>query len=178
LGRTEVLAKQFTSDSPEGAYLQYRSLEAIAGVYLAEGAAAEARAAYLQSGATLERYVLSFRTASPERRADGDESTVAGMFGNLSFTYLRAGSFAKSMEAAERGLGLEPQAGWIEANLAHGFLLTGKEDEARLRYMKVRKNELGGRSLVEVTAEDFTILKNLGFEHPQMDAILKQMAQP
>ena len=44
--------------------------------------------------------------------------------------------------------------------------------------MNIRKGKLGTRPLVEATAEDFGILKKLGFGLPEMDSILNQMAKP
>jgi hypothetical protein len=101
---------------------------------------------------------------------------VAGLYGNLSWMQLLAGNFSQSIEAAQHGLDLDPSLLWIEANLAHGLLLTGKQQEAVEHYMNARKGKLNDRSLLDATREDFGTLKSLGYGSPAMDRILQQMS--
>jgi hypothetical protein len=177
LARGGELALKLSVNTPEGAYARYQSFNAIANALVTQGMPAAAHAAYLQASSSLEGYILRFRTASPSRSATADNGTVADKYGSLSFMDLLGGDFSKALEAAQRGLAIEPDAAWIEANLAHALLLSGNQPEAIEHYMKVRKGTVGQRSMVDATAEDFGILKSLGFGHPAMDAILKQMKQ-
>jgi hypothetical protein len=174
--RAQGLAQKIAKETPDGAYVRYQSFSELAPMFLRNGSPADARSAYLQAISSLERY-MAFLTASPPRRADADTSGISGNYGNLSFEYLLTGSFPKALEAARRGLEIEPTAEWIEVNLAHALLLSGRQQEAIEHYMKARKGTFGPRSILDATREDFDILKGLGFGHPAMDAILKQMAE-
>ena len=73
------------------------------------------------------------------------------------------------------GLQLKPDAAYIEANLAHGLLLTGHRQEAIEHYMKVRKGTLHGPPMLGAIREDFGVLKSLSFVDPQMDSILNHL---
>lgn len=178
LARADVSAQNLRSNTADGVYGRYQVFNAIADAYRAQGSPADARARYLEAATAMDAYLRTFATAAPPRKAAADNRTLASSYGSLSFMYLLAGSFPRSIEAAQQGLEIEPDAGWIEANLAHGLLLTGREQEAVEHYTKVRKGMLNPKqSLLAATAEDFDILKRLGFTHEMMDPILKQMAQ-
>jgi len=173
--RARELVQAFTNATPDGAYRQREAFQSIADSLRKMDDPADARATYLQASLSHERY-LAFRTASPPRQAEADKETLASSYGNLSWTYLLAGEFSKSIDAAQRGLQRDPDAAWMEANMAHGLLLSGKPDEAIKHYMKVRKAKAFERPMVEATKEDFDILKSLGLGNPAMDEILKKMA--
>ena len=157
-------------------YAYRRGLESIGDSARQAGDAAGARGAYLQAAQALERY-LAFRTAAPPRKAVTDDDSIASVYGNLSFMELLAGEFKKCIDAAHHGLALEPDLAWIEQNLAHALLLSGKQDEAIKLYMKIRKARAFNRSMVDATKDDFEVLRALGFTNPAMETILKQMAE-
>jgi len=176
LMRAQELGEKISKDTPNGAYGRYHSFGLLSNSFLKSGSAIEARAAYLQASLSLERYV-ALRTASPPQRAEEDTRDLSDIYGSLSFMQVLAGNFPKAVEAAQRGLEIKPDAAWIEANLAHALLLSGKQQEAIEYYMKARKGTLNQRSILDATRDDFETLKSLGFGHPAMEAILKQMAK-
>jgi tetratricopeptide (TPR) repeat protein len=170
-------ARTLGQDSPDAAFRKYELLDAIAAAHLANNPS-EARAAYVESARMLDTYLTTFRLATPSRTAPGDNSTIVSWLGNLSFKYMLGGDSQRAITAAEKALASDPTQAWIEANLAHGLLLSGKEDEAIVRYMKVRNGKLGSRSIVDATSEDFQIFRKLGLDHALMDSILAKMAAP
>jgi Domain of unknown function (DUF2610) len=173
--RGQELTQQLPSDSPDSDYRAYVFYNSVADAFLRVSAPADARANYLQAASSLERY-LRFATASPPQRANSDQSKPADLYGSLAWIELLAGNFSKCIDAAQQGLKLDPGALWIEANLAHGLLLTGKQQEAIVHYMNARKGRVNDRPITETTRDDFEVLKSLGFGNPAMDDILRRMA--
>lgn len=182
LARAEELAGKLTSTTPDGVYNRYRLWNQIAGLLLANGTASDTRAAYLQASTALQSYVV-FLTATPPIKANADNSDPFESYGSLSWTYILSGRFNESMQAAQAGLALNPKAAYIEANLAHGLMLTGNTEAARQHYMNVRNQKLGDSniSLLDATKDDFETMKRLGIASPDlyqtMDSILQQMSQ-
>jgi hypothetical protein len=182
LARAQELAGKLNNTTPDGVYSRYRLWNQIGELLVTNGSAADARAAFLQASTALASYV-AFLTATPPIKANADNNAPYESYGSLSWTYILCGKFDESMQAAQAGLKLNPQAAYIEANLAHGLLLTGKTEEAKRHYMNVRNKKLGDSniSLVDATKEDFETMKRLGIAHPElyptMDSILQQMNQ-
>jgi hypothetical protein len=173
------LLKQVRDDTPEGAFGRFDYFDQLGNAFLTNGNPSEARETYLDAATSGERYI-AMRLETPARVAKLDplpREDLYRFYGSVSYLYVEAGRFDKGMAAAESGLKLQPDAAWIEANLAHALLLTGKRDEAIKHYMNARKGTLGGRTVTEATKDDFDHLQKLGFSDPQMPAILSQMAQ-
>lgn len=169
----EIL-KNVKEDTPDGAYGKNVLLQALGDAFLKDGSPSEAHDAYLRESVSLERYV-AFRLETPARVSKFDGGDMSEIYGALSWANIEAGRFEKAIEAAQAGLKLKPDADWIEANLAHGMLLTGKRDEAIQHYMHARKGNVNGQTIVEATKDDFDHLRKLGFSDPQMASILVQM---
>jgi Flp pilus assembly protein TadD len=176
LSQERKLAPMIAAGTPDGELVRYKAFETLGDSLRVSGVPAEARESYAESAAALARYIV-FLTASPARKADADDDELYEHYGSLSWILDEAGEFARAIEAAQSGLKLKPDAAYIEANLAHALLLSGKQQEAVSHYMKIRKSKVGSRGLLEATTEDFEILKQLGFADPEMDSILERMAQ-
>ncbi len=182
LARAQEIAGKLTNNTPDGIYSRYRLWNQIGELLVTNGTAADARAAFLQASTAMASYI-AFATATPPIKANADKSDLFEAYGSLSWTYILCGKFDQSMQAAQAGLTLNPAAAYIEANLAHGLLLTGKTEEAKQHYMNVRNKNLGDsdRSLVDATKEDFETMKRLGIANPElyptMDSVLQQMKQ-
>jgi hypothetical protein len=178
LARAEALVQSLPGNTPDGTYALWQSFEGIGDLLRENGTPAGARAAYAQASESLERYMDFVTAASPKYAADDDSRSLSVFYGSLSWNQLTAGNFAQAVETARRGLEIEPGAAWIEANLAHGLLLTGKQAEAIDHYLKVRKgHDSDGRPMIDAVKEDFEIFRSLGFGNAAMDDILKRMSQ-
>ena len=175
--RLAELSAKLSLDSPDTALMRALRLEFVAGMIRKRGDYDKARTIYRDAAKSYERYA-QFRTASPPQKATWDQMPLYQVYGTLSWLEVLAGDFSKGAEAANNGLKLQPDAAYIEANLAHTLLLSGKEKDAIEHYMKVRKSKVDDRPMIEATAEDFSVLKQLGFSHPAMDSILKRMLEP
>jgi hypothetical protein len=188
LAQARDYAKKVTEDTPDSAYGRYLEFNRLGAAFLKIDRRAEAHESYVEASASLERYI-GFRLKSPPEVAKADSSELYELYGNLSWASIEAGEFDKGIAAAEEGLKRAKEAGlkdnrgveWIEANLAHGLLLTGKRDKAIEHYMNARNANLGDQSLVDTTKEDFDHLQKLGLSDPEMTAemasILTQMQQ-
>jgi len=174
--RGVAIAQKIGIATPDNAFARYVLFNSMGDSLTNVGNPNEARNAFLEASLSLKAYV-DFRTATPPRLAAADNRTIASLYGSLSFVQLLAGNFEESAKTAQRGLDAEPGAAWIEANLAHALLLSGNQSAAIEHYMKARKGTVNNRPILDATAEDFGILKKLGFDNPAMDTILKQMAQ-
>jgi tetratricopeptide (TPR) repeat protein len=174
LARAEALAQSLSQDTPDGNYARYLSFDKLGELLGKNGTPAAARASYVLAGQAVERY-LKFAAASVPKFAAADNlHSLVELYGGLSWTEDLAGEFTKALDAARHGLELEPNAAWIEANLAHALLLTGKKQEAIEHYRDVRsKPSIDDRPMVDVIEEDFQTLRSLGLGDPAMEEILK-----
>jgi len=176
LSRARELAEDIKVDNPDGAYGRFVAFEGIGDRYLKSGSPSDARNADFQATESLGRYI-TFRLATPVRAAKLDNLDLYQLYGELSYLDVEAGRFGEGITAAQSGLKLKPDADWIEANLAHGLLLTGNRDEAIKHYMHARKGTVNGRTIIAATKDDFDQLQKLGFSDPEMASILTQMEQ-
>ena len=102
-----------------------------------------------------------------DERADlrKDMSTT---FGNLAWHQLLIKEFDHAIESAQSGLKISPNNDWIYTNLALGYLLTGKFDEAEKIYMTYKDADYsdGRKSFKEVFLQDFNVMEAEGIINP------------
>ncbi|MGQ0594385.1 MAG: nSTAND1 domain-containing NTPase [Gammaproteobacteria bacterium] len=128
----------------------------------------EALAAYEQSLAIGERLAAQ----------DPSDSTwkvfLADTHDGLAFLHLFARRPTEAIISARRGLEIDPSQIWIYTNLAHGYLFTGRLNEAKRIYLTY-KDEMtpSGRRFAEEVLEDFKKLRAARITHPAMPEIEK-----
>ncbi len=99
---------------------------------------------------------------------DGLKADLISAYGGLSFEQEEAGHFVEGIDAAKAGLNLDPSQSWIEENEANGLLLSGRPDEAKALYMKVKDVQWQGAAMSSAIADDLTEFCKLGYARPQM----------
>jgi len=97
---------------------------------------------------------------SPER-ADG--------WGALSFYLLFAGKYAEVIEAAQKGLELDPTQTWIKTNLLQGQLYSGRVDEAKKLYAENAALLSNGKPFKQALLNDFEDFKKAGLAPPHLE---------
>jgi hypothetical protein len=60
---------------------------------------------------------------------------------------------------------------WMHANLAHGYLLANRVDQAKAIYLKHRGEEMRGEPFELSVLDDLARLRELGFDNPAMAEI-------
>jgi hypothetical protein len=102
---------------------------------------------------------------------DGVKADLVSAYGSLSFEQEEAGNFVEGVEAAKAGIKLDPSQSWIEENEANGLLLSGRADEAKTLYMKVKDIQWQGAPMTSAIADDLHTFCKLGYARPDMAGI-------
>jgi tetratricopeptide (TPR) repeat protein len=103
-------------------------------------------------------------------------------FGSLAWMEVVNGNAAAAIAAAQHGLKLNPNADWIAGNLADGYLLAGQFDKAEQTYLAYKNKPTTGRTMREMVAEDFALLRKLHLvderQEQEMQKIEHLLAEP
>jgi hypothetical protein len=102
-------------------------------------------------------------------------TALAQFWGNLSWETIRAGDARTGETSAEKGFELDPDQTWIEVNLAHSYLLSGRIEDARRLYSAIKDKPWGDHLLNQDIRNDFAELRSLGLGRPEMDSILNSL---
>ncbi len=91
---------------------------------------------------------------------------------NLSWMQLHAKDFAGALKSAQDGIEIDPSVIWINTNLAHALVLTGRVEEGRQLYLAHKNSVLeDGRAFRDVVLEDAKILREKA-GITQLDAVI------
>lgn len=98
------------------------------------------------------------------KATQADKNLLASAFGNRSWYDVLVGDFEAAIEDAQRGLSYNPSEVWIHTNEAHGYLFSGKIEEARkiyLEHLEKRSfpNTENQKTFAESILEDFDELR-------------------
>src|SRR5262245_34828650 len=99
-----------------------------------------------------------------------------GLYGNLSYNLLFERRFEESAKYARMGLALDPNAIWINSNLAHSLLFTNQPLQASSIYQGYAGWTTLGKRWEQIILDDFDELKVAGIMAPGMDLISARMA--
>jgi hypothetical protein len=106
------------------------------------------------------------------------KKAMASEYGNLSWYYLLANKPQKAMVNANKGLRLNPSLTFIKGNLAHAHLFLGNYDKALMGYKFNFKNKiLNNKNFLDATLEDFTLFKEAGLTHPDLDRMIEEVSK-
>lgn len=127
--------------------------------------------------------LLAHRLAVLERRlaeGDADPSVVARAYGELAYLHVMRRKEDEAIDAAERGLALDPSQAWIAIPMSHALFLDDRPALAEALYERYRGEtapELGGASWVDVAREDVERLRAMAnFTSPHYDRVLSALA--
>jgi lipoprotein NlpI len=100
--------------------------------------------------------------------------SVSQMYGNLGWYYLFTKEFSRALAASKKGLELYPKNEWINANLALGYLFTGRTRKALKIYKSFKdKSQSYNKPYKTVFLDDINDLENSGIYHKNFyDVIL------
>ena len=104
-----------------------------------------------------------------------DVTSLAQFWGSLSWAAVRAGDAQTGETTAEKGLALDPTQTWIEVNLAHSYLLSGRIQDAQNLYSAIKNKQWQGHPLSNDIRSDFAELRSLGLGRSEMDGILNSL---
>src|SRR5262249_1560022 len=65
-------------------------------------------------------------------------SDLSVAYGGLAWGEVLSGDFENAVNDAQAGLKLDSEQRWINVNLAHGLLFSGRVDEARALYLRLK----------------------------------------
>jgi len=121
---------------------------------------------FQDAAAILENYIQAIgKNTKTEQR-------LAEIYGTLARAELFAGNPLDAIKSADKGLQVDPSQIWIEANLAHSFLLSNQFDLAKQIYLENQNTKIDkDKSFKELVLDDFKSLKNNGIKHPDMEKI-------
>jgi tetratricopeptide (TPR) repeat protein len=127
--------------------------------------------------------VLTLARDLYQRQQDDDRRQfLAEVLGNRAFTLLLDRQPTAAIAAAEEGMALDPNQGWIIINQAHGYLLSGQVEKARAIYREhMRDTVYDHQTFPETVFDDFVRLRQSGLGHPDMEkieALLKVSEKP
>lgn len=103
------------------------------------------------------------------------KTALAQFWGNLSWASVRAGGTQTAEACAQMGLALDPTQTWIQVNLAHSYLLSGRIQDAQNLYSTIKTQQWQGHPLSEDIRNDFAELRSLGLGRSEMDGILSSL---
>jgi len=125
---------------------------------------------------THAKQAVALLTALNNRHAyEGALSGLAGETGGLAWYEIQAGQFADGLKDAQAGFAEDPTQTWIEVNEAHALLLTGKTEEARSLYLKIRNYPRGSSTLLPDITADLKTLCKLKYAPPAMVSIAQDL---
>ncbi|MXV53165.1 hypothetical protein GS399_19540 [Pedobacter sp. HMF7647] len=92
---------------------------------------------------------------------DDDEikGTLSRSYGSLSFYLLFTHDYDGAIKSANTGLSLNPENTWINTNLALGYLLTDRFEDAKKIYTDFKDQENEGRKFRQMFLDDFKDLQ-------------------
>jgi hypothetical protein len=103
------------------------------------------------------------------------KTTMAQFWGNLSWGFVRSGGYDLAITCAQRGLALDATQTWIDVNLAHAYLFSGRVSDAENLYSEIKDKPWGDHLLRQDIRNDFKELSGLGKHLPAMDTILDSL---
>jgi tetratricopeptide (TPR) repeat protein len=131
----------------------------------------------MEAAQTMEQAVKIFAKADMSVGKNHVQNEMAPALGNLSWYLLFAGQPDAAVDAAQRGLKMDPSAVWLRTNLAHGHLLCGRYAEAEKIYLEHGGDLLDdGRRFDQAVLDDFQEFRRNGIEHPDMERIERMLA--
>ena len=104
------------------------------------------------------------------------KSELGTAYGELAYSLVLGGHFAKSLEASDEAMQLVPENILVSTNRAHALMFLGRTGEARALYLQYRGETdlLEEKSWEKVILDDFAALRKAGLDHPLMDEIAGQ----
>ena len=184
-----ALSREVIADWPDQAYPRIGVLHAL---YAAERWAAleaEGRALLddLVSGAVqphekAEREALLYVREALQTTDRGHEAVAlserwlerhpddARGWGSLSWYRILYGDGEAAVEAAERGLALDPDVHWIATNLMHGRWMMG-DREAAMAVLRAHRGHVEdeGRDFATIVLDDYQVFREEGVAFPDLD---------
>ncbi len=118
----------------------------------------------------VERFERFANRGGAGRTADLDQKTRA--LEGISWFALFAGEHDRAIEAAREARALKPDEPVISLNEAHALMLSGRAQEARQLYAKIRQQLPSGRNVAELMRIDFAALRKAGISHPIMEEMI------
>ncbi len=95
-------------------------------------------------------------------RIDHSPEPDAGAFGSLSWYLLFAGKPEQAIQAAEKGLSIDPEQTWITTNLVSGHLFSGNMEKAKQIFRQHADKKLEEESFAQVMLNDFKAFEEAG----------------
>lgn len=108
-------------------------------------------------------------------KAADDDVQRANAWGGLSYHYLFERQFEKAISSAQESMHLNPELKIVLTNLAHAYLLSGREEAARRLYRENQPLSFADKSWAYWILKDFEELKSRGISHPAMAEIEVEM---
>jgi tetratricopeptide (TPR) repeat protein len=150
------------------------ALEQKAEVESAMGSRDQARADLQESlPAARQRLALARSEFDKDKDNAAKKDAVVSDYGSLAWLELLNGDPASSIEDATSALNMDSTQTWIKGNLAHGYLLSGRMEEAKSTYLASKGEEVNSEIFEQVVFEDFVVLTHLGLGSPSMIEIEK-----
>jgi tetratricopeptide (TPR) repeat protein len=107
------------------------------------------------------------------------ETIKVNLYGNLSYYMLLERHFDNAASYARQALRIEPSAIWVDTNLAHSLLLSGKSSEAIEIYLRYKGQYVfPGQTWESTINNDFDELGKHGISDPNMPYIRRLLASP
>jgi len=130
---------------------------------------------------TLRKQLVA-KVEQDETRAGGAPGRQTGeALGTFSWIAILTRHFDEALIASKRAAALAPRQLWIETNLAHALLFTGRLGEARAIYLAHKGQPLGlekDELWEETIAGDFDILRKAGLDQPGFKDITGALGIP
>jgi tetratricopeptide (TPR) repeat protein len=97
------------------------------------------------------------------------QGNLVEVYGKISWCTLFTRQPEEAIQAAARGIELDPNQHWIKTNLAHGYLFTNQFEKAKAIYTQNKKLDLGdGKTFATSVLDDFREFRESGLMHPRM----------
>ena len=110
---------------------------------------------------------IASANATPENK-----EKAADALNRLAWLQMLSNNAAAAEASARQALALLPDSDFIQVNLAHALLVSGKEHEARAIYMQVASQSAGdGRTMRDVILQDFEVMEKAGIADESLDPI-------
>lgn len=115
---------------------------------------------------------LNFYETAPIKD-DIKKSWIAGKYGSLSWYQLLLNKPKEAITSAQQGLKYDPDAKWINGNLAHGYLFTGQLCDAEKVNLAMlnEKVEVNNKSWRDATLGDFAEFAQRKLNYLNIDKI-------